>query len=533
MSNLLEILGRAITVDTAELIWNWFNIVRLSETGCDSEQYEQLDNFIELISQKKNKAAEQQLRFYLFENPSCIRGRMASGTLALQDNQLTKAIEEFNSVYMRQPSNTMVLYALGHCYERLGNQAQAVEFYQDCLKFKSYLQLPRQRLAAIYFKNGQLEKTVGEYELLRNEYPEDITTLLALGHLYIATGKYTKAIDTFNTAILVHPDSFQGDDDQIDHLMRQGQMDQVQELIESLLEKEPDRPDLIMKNADILSMFGETREAITQYERLVHICPDHLEATIKLGSHYLKLQEDERAAHQFNLAFEINERVVEAYIGLAAAQKIAKYYDEALNTLSLTASIQPNSSLLLVHTTALYLKLSFNDNIYMDDEPYDSDDQGGQIKIIIDAYQRKIHTNPQNPDLHYRLGIFQMNLSNLHEAIKCFETVLRINPTFSRASHKLAVCLFESNMMDEALDQLTPPSVIDSATLQLHYKTALLYCDKIKFASSLLNLENTMQGNLTETNAVINTSIVLQNLGLLDRASEMWENLSGITGTVE
>ena len=81
---------------------------------------------------------------------------MAAAALCLRENHLKEAMEELNSVYMRQPSNTLALYVLGHCFERMGHQAQAVEFYQDCLKFKDYLQLPAQRLGAIYFKDGRL-----------------------------------------------------------------------------------------------------------------------------------------------------------------------------------------------------------------------------------------------------------------------------------------------------------------------------------------------------------------------------------------
>ena len=128
----------------------------------------------------------------------------------------------------------MALYALGYCYERLGKESQAIEFYQDCLKFKSYLQLPAQRLAAIYFKNGQLEKTIEQYEILKNEYPDDISTLVTLGHLYIATTRYMQAIETFNTAILIHPDNFHNQDD-IDRLIVDGQFQEALEQLENTL----------------------------------------------------------------------------------------------------------------------------------------------------------------------------------------------------------------------------------------------------------------------------------------------------------
>ena len=166
MSKLLEIFGRAITVDTANLIWHWLNVVKSYRQEDESPQYQQLSKIIELIGDGKPEVAEEQLRLHLFENPACVRGRMAAAAICLSKNQLQNAIEELNSVYLRQPNNTMALYALGYCYELLGKESQAVEFYQDCLKFKNYLQLPRQRLAAIYFKNRQLEKAIQEYELL-------------------------------------------------------------------------------------------------------------------------------------------------------------------------------------------------------------------------------------------------------------------------------------------------------------------------------------------------------------------------------
>ena len=128
MSQLLEILGRAITVDTADLIWHWFNAVKALNSG-ESPQYHRLDRVIELVGNMKTEEAEEQLKLYLFDNPSCTRGRLAAAAICLSKNQLDNAIEELNSVYMRQPNNTRALYALGHCYERLGKESDAVEFY--------------------------------------------------------------------------------------------------------------------------------------------------------------------------------------------------------------------------------------------------------------------------------------------------------------------------------------------------------------------------------------------------------------------
>ena len=522
MSKLLEILGRAMTVDTADLIWHWLNAVKLPKDDSESAQCHQLNKIVGLMGDRRVETAEKELRLYLFENPSCIRGRLAAAAICLHNNRLDNAVEELNSVYMRQPNNTMALYALGHCYERLGKESQAIEFYQDCLKFKNYLQLPRQRLAAIYFKNGQLEKTIQEYELLKDEYPDDISALVTLGHLYIANARYSKAIEAFNTAILIHPDNFHTEDDDIDQLVRDGQLHEAAGRLEDLLQEQSDKADLIVKHADVLNMLGATAEALSQYEEAVRICPDFLEATIKLGTQYLQMHEGQLAAQQFNRAVEINDQIVDAYIGLAIAQKLAGEVSDALVTLSLAAAIQPNSSLLLAETATLQFRVSFGGNL-----PFHNTENSPElIEAVIGAHRKQITRRPQNPDLHYRLGVLMMSVGRMSEAIKAFENTLEINPTYNRARSKLAVCLFETGQKEQALEQLTGPKCLEKNTLELHYKIALLYCDKVKFASSLMNLERYLENNFTFADSAVNISVVLQNLGLLDRVVAMWDNLS-------
>ncbi len=52
MSQLLEILGRAITIDIADLIWHWLNAAKLPKDDSQTARYSQLNKAIELIGIK-------------------------------------------------------------------------------------------------------------------------------------------------------------------------------------------------------------------------------------------------------------------------------------------------------------------------------------------------------------------------------------------------------------------------------------------------------------------------------------------------
>jgi len=390
------------------------------------------------------------------------------------------------------------------------------------------LQLPAQRMAAIYFKNGQIEKTIQQYELLKSEYPDDISSLITLGYLYILAGRFMHAIETFNRAILIHPDNFQNQDDNIDQLIAAGEFYEALECIEDLLQAQPDKPDLLMRHADVLRMIGATSDAVARYEDALRICPDFLEATIKLGTQYLQMEQEHLAALQFNKAVEINDNIVEAYIGLAIAQKTSGNTKDALGTLSLAVAIQPNSSLLFNETATLRFKASLKEN-----HPFNiKDDYNSLSEAVIVAHRQQINYHPYNPDLHYRLGVLLMNDGRIHDAINSFQTALEINPSYMRAQSKLAICLFEADRKTEAIDILGCCERLDKDTLNLHYQTALLYCDRVKFASSLINLEQHLDTIYASPDATVNISIVLQNLGLLDRATAMWDNLTDMTNQI-
>jgi tetratricopeptide (TPR) repeat protein len=148
------------------------------------------------------------------------------------------------------------------------------------------------------------------------------------------------------------------------------------------------------------------------------------------------------------------------------------------------------------------------------------------IEDVIAAHKKHMENAPKSADIHYKYAMLMMASGDIPKAIESFETALSINPTHYRATSKLAVCLFEVGKNNMALDRLARMNEVDRDTLDLHYQTAILFCDKRKFAGALSNLENQMKQNFADPDAIVNIEVVLENLGLIDRAITTWDRLT-------
>jgi tetratricopeptide (TPR) repeat protein len=520
MSRLLEILGRGVEVETSDLIWQWLSQVAESRQKTDPRHAQGLRRIIESASDRKPLILRRKLDEYRTLHPRCYYADLAAAAAALDDNRLNDAISLLKSVYSRCPRNVTALYALGHCCERLDREAEAIAWYQDCIKFKNYLRFPRQRLAAIYFKNGQIEKTIDQYRQISVEHPDDLPTLLTIGYLYIEAGQYKSAIDTFSTAILIQPDNFCPDTDSIDSLIEAGEFTEALDRIEASLDEFPDRPDLVLRRAGVLAAMGQQEQALDHYYHAVSVCPSFLEANIKLGSQYLRLGKRASAALQFSRAAIVNDGLVDAYLGMAIAQKLMGSTSESLVSLSLACVVETNGPLLLAETARLQYHPHSDD--YSDTTEQD-------LTPILNAHSKLLNLHPHNPELHYRFGALLMSIGRLNQAIELFERSIELNPAFSLARNKLAICLNETDESALALETLVSSCRLTSDMVNTYYRIAILYCDKIKFASSLLNLEQWLSDSLASADAVVNISVVLQNLGLIDPAVSTCESFAQLT----
>ncbi len=528
MSKLLEIFGKGLTVNTAEVVRHWLGRKLSQEEPSDRTDF--LLKIHDCLANRELVLAEDKIREYLTDFPECVLGRMAAAAVCLLQNELEETIEQAQSIYLRQPANTMALYVMGYCYERLGQIEQALEFYQDCLKFKSFLQLPRQRMAAIYLKEGRLDRAVKEYEILTSEHPDDISSIILLGQLYLEANETEQAIDTFNLGILSHPDNFMdsGRDEEIQSLVECGMFEQALEAIKWTIEQMGPSQDLLIRMGDVYSQWEKESQAIACYENAILTQPSSLEARIKLGTHYLRNQRFSLAAEEFNKASEINDEILDAYMGLAIAQKLFGLGEDARQTLLLASSIQKNSVLLFTEAATLQFQSILDENCDADKE---SDKRIVTIEHVIRAYQNQIKRSATHADVHNKYGILMMNENKLPAAICAFENSLSLNPMNYRVLYKLVICLCDNRQSERAIEMLTNAESCKASAFEKYYQMTMLFADKKAFAAAMkktCTIKSTESCGMVELRDGVED--ILESLGIIDRSYTSWERINETSG---
>jgi tetratricopeptide (TPR) repeat protein len=524
MSKLLEIFGKGLTVSTAEVVRHWLHR-KLSQEE-PSDRNDLLLNIHDCLANREIVPAENKIREYLNDFPECVLGRMSAAIVCLMQNELDETLKQAKSVYLRQPANTMALYLMGYCHERLGQIELAIEFYQDCVKFKSFLQLPRQRMAAIYLKEGQLDRAVKEYEILTSEHPDDISSIILLGQLYLESNKTELAIETFNLGILSHPDNFtdSGRDEELQSLVECGMFEQALEAIKWTIEQMGPSHDLLIRMGDVYSEWDKQAQAIACYENAILLQPSSLEARIKLGTHYLRNQRFSLAAEEFNKASDINDEILDAYMGLAVAQEQFGLNDDARQTLSLASSIQKNSVLLFTEAATL----QFQSIIDEKNGTFAASDKGiVTIDHVIRTYQNKIKESGTHADVHNKYGILMMNENKLPAAISAFENSFSLSPMNYRVLYKLVIGLWDNGQEEKALEMLFDSETCKSSSFEKYYQMTMLFSDKEAFATAMKKASAAKStGSYKAIELRADVEDILESLGIIDRSYTSWERLN-------
>ena len=75
----------------------------------------------------------------------------------------------------------------------------------------------------------------------------------------------------------------------------------------------------------------------------------------------------------------------------------------------------------------------------------------------IDIFRKGLVVDPDDPGMHYFLGIVFMNAGELDNAVKEFKYTLELSPDHAGAFYSLGNAYYDKNMLDAALASYRVP----------------------------------------------------------------------------
>ncbi len=387
-------------------------------------------------------------------DPASAPAQVVLGKLHAANHQLDQAVAAFNEALRLDPRATAVHVELSRVQFASGHLEASVESARQALKrvpddLEARLLMVRGLLA-----RGELPEVERELKTLLAQYPKVSAVHGQRGLLQLAKGDQTGARRSFERALALDHDSFDG----LSGVVRLDLVNQnaaaAQSRIETRLTQNPDDARLLLLGAQTYLATGEPHLAEQTLRRVIALDPSTLQAYSMLGELFMSQQKLEEAKTQFEAiarrwpastaAIAADTTVAVLLQALNRPAQAQKKYQQILAA-SPRAIVAANNLAWLYaeHGGDLNAALGLA-QIAVQQAP-DHADINYTLGLIyykrrlstqaIAALQRSVQSAPSNPYYRYFLGLAYLQGSDRTRAKECLLAALTLNPAFDRASH--------------------------------------------------------------------------------------------------
>jgi predicted O-linked N-acetylglucosamine transferase (SPINDLY family) len=321
-------------------------------------------------------------------------------------------------------------------------------------------------------RSGRLAEAVQLCERVRQQAPNNLTSLLLSGTIELQFGRHDAAERFFRLAQAVAPHSADAAMGRVATLRAMGKYDDALVIVEDVLQRAPNHPVAWNNRANLLLETGRIAKAIESYDRAISIRSDYLDAWHNRGIARMASGSDAEAEVDFTHALELNPDYVPALVnrGRLRARQGAGRAKDAIADLQRAVSLDrtnPDAWHILGQS---YLAL-------------------GQHAEALSSWTAGLAQHATHGAmLHDRAFLFNA-LARYSDAVTDFERLITLNPGDTTAWQGHGIALARLNHEKEALESFSQALKFrpDDA-VSLYNRAALLSALK-RYAEAASDLE--------------------------------------------
>ncbi|HEX8785011.1 MAG TPA: XrtA/PEP-CTERM system TPR-repeat protein PrsT [Telluria sp.] len=304
--------------------------------------------------------AEQHLRHYLESNPNDIYARK------LLAQTLLKSAQPADAAAALAPKAAAVRTSLGLSKLAQGDQARGLSELELATSLD-----PKSTQATMALVRSELElkhydKALAAVQALEKQQPDNPQVQNTKGAVYLMAGDQANARAAFEKALALQPTYFAAVTNLASLDLRDNKPDAAKQRFEKVLEKDKNNVAAMSALGDLAMEQKKADEATSWYEKASNATPDAVVPALKLGAHYLRINQPQKAlalARKFQPANPTNANLLDL---LGQAQVATKDLPSALDTYSKLVNVVPKSAQAQMRLAGVHMLMK-NDAAAADD----------------------------------------------------------------------------------------------------------------------------------------------------------------------
>lgn len=198
------------------------------------------------------------------------------------------AIEMLEKVLELSRPEEVIHDAIGYCYEKLKQPAQARFHYRKASHLNPDDSKLYYKIACTYLSEGQFETAIKQLTQALKMHRLQPDYNLAMGHALVQLRQYTEAAEYYANVIKARPKSVKGWSAMLDCLLLSGTLDHADEYACTAYEATGQKALFLFYRTAVLFASGHTKQAITQLELAMSKSPKHIKKLIELNPRLLQ-----------------------------------------------------------------------------------------------------------------------------------------------------------------------------------------------------------------------------------------------------
>jgi tetratricopeptide (TPR) repeat protein len=326
-----------------------------------------------------------------------------------------EAVEQYEYLMKSMPDKPELNYFLAESYTRMGEIGKAIDIYNALENVTGMHEAISMAKYQLYMTLEKPDKAFDEVKKLINKFPSETQYMIMAGDLYLQQDDTVKALQYYNKAHEVDPESPYYHVSMANYYERTGNSEAAEKQINGiLLNKQLDVNTKLSILARYVKQLQRSKQDIeganSLFQMLLEQHPEDSRLKLAYGDFLASQNKNDEAKFQYQLVSEIDPNNPIAWQQLLMLYFRQNNYDEVINICKKCIHIFPDESLF-----KLYLGISYFQN--------------AEYQEAINTYQSTVSTIPQEnkpliSDFYGQIGDTYFRLNKTDSAFAYYEKAL-------------------------------------------------------------------------------------------------------------